>query len=148
MEPNVLLLPSQNRCRSIESFTKSECWNYFETRKQDLYRLRKALLLDGFCILSNGIKMPGEEVLLRGLYELVSGDDQFVISNEIFGRDQPAQSRAFRFFIDHIYSHFQDILTDNLEWWFQNGYFMQSMLAIKEKFGNAGFNTIGNIIPI
>ena len=48
--------------------------------------------------------MPGEEVLLRGLYELVSGDDQFDISNEIFGRDQPAQSRAFSFFVDHVFS--------------------------------------------
>ena len=80
--------------------------------------------------------MPGKVVLLRGLYELVSGDDKFVIANKI------------SFFIDHVFSHFQDILTDNLEWWFQNGYFMQSMLAIKEKFGNAGFKTIDNIISI
>ena len=88
--------------------------------------------------------MTGEEIMLRGLYELVSGDDQCVIANEILGRDQPAQSRAFSFFINHVYLHFQDILTDNLEWWFQNGLFMQSMLAIKEKFENASkhFNDI------
>ena len=59
--------------------------------------------------------MTGEEIMLRGLYELVSRDDQYIIANEIFGKDQPAQSRAFSFFINHVYSHFQDILTDNLE---------------------------------
>ena len=109
----MFMLPTQKLSRTIDSFTESECWNYFETRRQDLPRLRTALLLDRDCILSNGIRMTVEEIMLRGLY--VSGDDQYVIANEIFGKDQPAQSRAFSFFINHVYSHFQDILTDNLE---------------------------------
>ena len=115
IEPNVFMLRTPKLSRTIDSFTESECWNYFETRRQDLPRLRTALLLDRDCILSNGIRMTGEEIMLRGLYELVSRDDQYIIANEIFGKDQPAQSRAFSFFINHVYSHFQDILTDNLE---------------------------------
>ena len=113
VEPNVFMLPTPKLSRTIDSFAESECWNYFETRRQDLPRLRTALLLDRDCILSNGIRMTVEEIMLRGLY--VSGDDQYVIANEIFGKDQPAQSRTFSFFINHVYSHFQDILTDNLE---------------------------------
>ena len=47
--------------------------------------------------LENGSVMSGEEILLRGLYELVSGDDQHVITEKMFGRDQSQQSRAFKF---------------------------------------------------
>ena len=49
--------------------------------------------------------MPGEEVLLRGLYELVSGADQHEIV-VVFGRDQTQQSRTFKYFVDHIYDNF------------------------------------------
>ena len=48
--------------------------------------------------------MLGEELMLRGLYELVSGNDQ----NDciiLFGRDQTQQSRAFTWFINHINGH-------------------------------------------
>lgn len=71
--------------------------------------------------LENGSVMSGEEILLRGLYELVSGDDQHVITEKMFGRDQSQQSRAFKFFIDHIYSNFLFLVNDNLKWWFDSG---------------------------
>ena len=48
--------------------------------------------------------MPGEEVLLRGLYELVSADQHEIVV--VFGRDQTQQSRAFKHFVDHIYDNF------------------------------------------
>jgi hypothetical protein len=43
--------------------------------------------------------MSGEEVFLRGLYELVSGETKHNISRNVFGRDWSAQSRAFKYFI-------------------------------------------------
>jgi hypothetical protein len=85
--------------------------------------------------------MSGEEVLLRGLYELCSGAEQHDMST-VFGRDGSAQSRAFTYFINHMYEHFQDIVTNNLEWWYEKGFLYKSMCAIKEKIGgNDNFNT-------
>ena len=84
--------------------------------------------------------------MLRGLYELVSGEDQFNIANNVFGREQSQQSRAWKYFIIHIYDHFLWIVTNNLDWWYENGYLHQSMEAIKAKIGgNEQFNTAGFI---
>ena len=44
-------------------------------------------------------------VVVSQLYELVSGADQHEIV-PIFGRDQTQQSRAFKYFVDHIYDIF------------------------------------------
>ena len=105
LEPAVTLEPLIDYRRTIDSFTASECWNFFETRKEDLPRLLLNLRFPDQCNLENGSKMPGEEVLLRGLYELVSGADQHEIV-VVFGRDQTQQSRAFKYFVDHIYDKF------------------------------------------
>jgi hypothetical protein len=64
------------------------CWNYFEFRQADLYRLRRRLHFPNSCKLENNSRMSGEEVLLQGLYELVSGEDQLFIAAIVFGRDQ------------------------------------------------------------
>ena len=67
--------------------------------------------------------MSGEEVMLRALYELViSGENQFNIATNVFGRDQSQQSRAFKWFINQMFSTFEDLVIDNLDWWYQNGY--------------------------
>ena len=100
---------------SIDSFTEEMCWNFFETKKSDLWRLCSGLKFPESAKLDNGCRMPGEEVFLRGLYELVSGEDQYNIATNVFGRDQSQQSRAFSFFIDHIFSTFHDLLSDNLD---------------------------------
>jgi hypothetical protein len=122
-----VILPSLPSLRdSIESFTESECWNFFETRKEDLYRLLVNLKFDDKCILENRSVMSGEEVLLRGLYELVSGADQ----HEIIA----------------IFKNDQTVVTDNLQWWYNGGYMHQSRDAIREKFGgNEQFGTFGFI---
>jgi hypothetical protein len=78
--------PSKDR--TIASFSESECWNFFETRKRDLHRLLINLQFPDHCVLENRACMTGEEILLRGLYELVSGTDQFEIAVNVFGRDQ------------------------------------------------------------
>ena len=58
--------------------------------------------------------LSSEEVLLRGLYELVSGADQHEII-AIFGKDQTVQSRAFNYFINYFYDNFMHLVTDNLQ---------------------------------
>ena len=45
VEPGDIL----NKHRTIESFSESECWNFFETRKSDLYRLCMVLKLSERC---------------------------------------------------------------------------------------------------
>jgi len=144
-EPNVSIEPLIDRQRTIESFTDSECWNFFETRKEDLPRLLLNLRFPEKCVLENRAAMSGEEVMLRGLYELVSGADQHEIV-PIFGRDQTQQSRAFKYFVDHIYDNFLHLVTDNLTWWYENVYLHMSRDAIRAKFGgNEHFSTFGFI---
>jgi hypothetical protein len=65
--------------------------------------------------------MSGEEVLIRGLYELVSGSSKCEISNH-FGRDYSAQSRVFSYFVNHVYNNFHHLVHDNLKWWHRNGF--------------------------
>ena len=61
--------------------------------------------------------MAGEEVFLRGLFELVSGANKHEIA-KVFGRDWSAQARAFKYF---MYSNFKHLVMDNLQWWYRNG---------------------------
>jgi len=145
IEPAFELHKQPSLRNSINSFSESECWNFFETKKEDLYRLKVNLEFEDKCILENGSVLSGEEALLRGLYELVSGADQHEII-AIFGKDQTIQSRAFKYFINHIYDNFVHLVTDNLQWWYDNGYMHQSCNAIKEVFGgNDQFATFGFI---
>jgi hypothetical protein len=39
LEPTIPLQPCMDFQRNIASFSHSECWNFFETRKEDLHRL-------------------------------------------------------------------------------------------------------------
>ena len=43
LQPDVNLDKNPDRKSEIEDFTEDECWNFFETRKQDLLRLQRAL---------------------------------------------------------------------------------------------------------
>jgi hypothetical protein len=83
------------------------------------------------------------------MYELISGEDQHNISRNVFGRDQSAQSRALTFFINYIYETFLDLVTDNLQWWFESGYVEESRQAIERKLDELGLhfdNDIGLLI--
>ena len=77
--------------------------------------------------------MSGEEILLRGLYELVTGANKHTIAVSTFGRDWTQQSRAFKWFISHLFQNFKHLVVDNLEWWFRNGFFELSRRAIFSK---------------
>ena len=56
-------------------------------------------------------------------------------SRNVFGRDWSAQSRAFKYFINHIYQNFKHLVNDNLQWWYRNGFFAASAEAIERKIG-------------
>ena len=78
--------------------------------------------------------MTGEEVFLRGLYELVSGDNQERICLNVFGREYSIQSRAYTFFITHIHANFEHHLSKiNLDCFYQNTLFEKSAAAIETK---------------
>jgi hypothetical protein len=119
--------------RRIASFSVTQCYNWFKTSKEDLPRLLIGLRIPLICTFSNGSVMVGEEVMLRGLYELVTGESQFSISESVFGRHQSDQSRAFSFFINHIYITFLHLVTDNLTWWYESGHLQLSCNAIRRK---------------
>ena len=88
---------------NIIDFRLDECYNYFWFRKGDLFRLYQLLNFPETITLNDRRTMEFEEVFLRGLFELASGDNQWKISRLVFGGDQPYQSKAFNYFILHVY---------------------------------------------
>jgi len=140
--PIIQLSPCIDLKRDIFSFDCIDCWTFFKSRKLDLPRLVRVLKFPNRCKFDNRMVMSGEEVCLRALYELISGEDQHNIGRNVFGRDQSAQSRAFSYFINHIYETCCDLLVgENLEWWFENGYVDQSRQAITAKLEALGFDS-------
>lgn len=132
-EPDIELEKPVKLNRTIESFSESDCRIFFAFDKADLPRLLGLLQIPNVVRFPNRAKMSGEEILLRGLYELVSGETQHKISTNVFGRDLTAQSRAFTWFINHMFNTFHHLVDDNLQWWFTNGFFEQSAAAIGRK---------------
>jgi hypothetical protein len=114
--PQFYLAPPQRLHRTIATFGEDVCKQFFAFLKADLFRLFAALRMPPQMVrLEDGSVMPGEEMFLRSLYEFVSGEDQFNICENVFGREQSTQSRAFKYFVDHVYSHFIDLVSDNLQ---------------------------------
>ena len=64
--------------RTIESFSPSDCKIF---KKGDLMRLFRLLHFPDVCRFDNKSVMPGEEIFLRGLYELVTGENKHSIAN-------------------------------------------------------------------
>ena len=73
--------------RTIESFSPCDCKILFEFKKTDLSRVFQLLHFPDICKFENRCEMTGEEVFLRGLYELVNGETKHNISRNVFGRD-------------------------------------------------------------
>lgn len=122
-----------NHRRMIDSFDDSQCDIQFRFLKDHLRLLVRLLRFPELITFDNRAKMSGEEVFLRGLYELRSGDTQYDVSVNLFGRDNSAQSRAYSWFLKHIYYNFHGLVTNNLEWWFRNGFVDRSREAIWSK---------------
>ena len=104
--------------RTIDSFSDSNCNIFFRFLKEYLRELLRLLRFPAVIRFDNRSKMTGEEVFLRGLYELCSDESKHKISNNVFERDWTAQSRAFTKFIDHIYDNFHQLVHYNLAWWY------------------------------
>ena len=100
---------------TIDSFSSSDCRIFFRFRQPDLHCLHALLQIPEKVVLENRSVMRGEEVLLRGLYELASGESQHKVG-AIFGRDGSTQSRVFAWFINHMYDTFHHLVHDNLGW--------------------------------
>ena len=64
---------SQNYYRTIDSFSR-ECKQTFRFEQIHLKLLCELLKFPSTIIFCNGMKMSGEEVFLRGLYELRNGE--------------------------------------------------------------------------
>ena len=77
---------------------------------------------------------------MRGLYELKSGENKHKIGVNVFGGDSSVQSRAFTWFIAHIFDNYAHLVTNNLEWWFRNGFFKESAEGIEAKMRSYGYD--------
>ena len=139
MEPTEQLERPLRLDKCINSFTNSDCYILFRFNRVHLRRLCTALQISDTIILTNRSSMRGEEMFLRGLYELVSGENQHNICI-LFAREGSTQSRAFSYFITHIYESYSHLVNNNLAWWLRNGFFRSSANAIEEKMGVNGRN--------
>jgi hypothetical protein len=70
---------------------------------------------------------------LRSLYYLSNNESEHNISLNVFGGDQPFQSRCFTLFIRHIYRRFRYLVLDDLEYWYNSGYMEESKRAISKQ---------------
>ena len=120
--PDVLLEKDVNLKRNIESFGR-ECALNFRFESVELRQLPHLLRFPLNVVLVNRLKMTGEKVFLCGLYQLKNGNLQYDISKCL---DTSAQSRAFRYFVDHIYNNFHHLVHSNLKWWKSNGFWKRS----------------------
>ena len=109
------------------------CRSMFCFESDELERLHRLLQFPVTVHFSNRGVMPGEEVFLRGLYELTTGENKNSICKNVFGRHPSDQSRAYSYFINHIYANYKHLLFDNLDWWFRGGYLQESVNAIECK---------------
>lgn len=121
--------------RTIDSLSPEECPINFRFMKQDLGILLSLLRFPESIVLNNRSRCSGEEIFLRGLYELVTGSNQERTCQHMFGGVGSDQSRAFTFFIDYIYDNFHHLVHNNLDWWYRNGFFANSTRAIELKLG-------------
>ena len=124
---------------SVDSFTPSTAKMFFKFKKDDISRLIELFQFPAECKLENGSSMSGEEVFLRGLYELCSGENQQRMCTLLFGREQTQQSRAFKFFIDYMFTNYKHLVTDSLPWWHRNGFSKSSADAIRAKMEAYGY---------
>ena len=119
---------------SIDNMDFSFAHEFLRFRLDDLRRLYRQLRFPDVVKLENRSTMTGEEVFIRGLFEMVTGVKKTMVS-ETFGRHPSDQCRAFNYFIKHIYNNFHHLITDNLRWWFQTGLMEYSAELIETKMG-------------
>ena len=124
---------------TVDSYSYSTCKLFFQFKKSDLAHLIELFKIPEYVRFDNRSKMRGEEAFLRGLYELVSGENQERMCLSLFGREQSQHSRAFSWFIDHMYNNYKHLVTDSLPWWHRNGFSKLSAEAIWDKMLATGY---------
>ena len=86
------LRPIPRRLRTIVSFNISDVKIFIRFQREHLVLLLRLLRFPDVATLTNRCRMTGEEVLLRGLYELTTGMSKHNIATNVFGGDGPLQS--------------------------------------------------------
>ena len=124
---------------SVDSFTASQCKIFFKFNKEELQRIFNMMTFPDECKFDNNGSMSGEEVFLRGLYEACNSGNKQVICETLMGGEYTRPSRAFIYFIEHIYDRFRHLVHNSLGWWYRNGLLKQSATAIHDKMIAAGF---------
>ena len=114
MDMNPPLPAVPNRERTIDSFPADVCGPFFRFRTDELHRIKDLLNFPAIMKFPNRSTLSGEEVMLRGLYELATGENQFRIAMNVFGGGQPLQSFAFTAFISHVYDNFEHLVHDSM----------------------------------
>jgi hypothetical protein len=117
---------------TIDGLDETFCNEFLAFQKADMSRVYKLMHFDNKVHLVNGSIMSGEEVFIRGLYELVTGEKKTSVANT-FGRHYTDQCRAFDYFINHVYESFHHLIDNNLEWWFSSGLVEISAKLIESK---------------
>ena len=103
----------------IADYNDAECDLLFKFKKTHLEEMVNLLRFPEYVRFSNRVTITGEEIMLRGLYEMNSRDTQYKISRH-FGRCWTMQSRAWTFFVHHMYSEHHHLVHDSLPWWHRN----------------------------
>jgi hypothetical protein len=89
--------------------------------------------------LENQSVFSGEEIFLRGLFELArkfpTGHKKTSVA-DTFRRHPSDQSRAFKYFINHIFDTFYDLVENNLQWWEDCGLMERAAVVIEGKIGD------------
>ena len=130
--PRPKLQKNYDKKMTIDKFSENDCYHQLRFKKEDLKNIFLNLAFPNIITLDNNIILPGEEIFLRGLYELVTGESKHSVA-KIFGRDFSVQSRSFTYFIDHLYSKCEQLMNNNLEWFLRNKFFEESAEAISSK---------------
>jgi len=125
----------------LEAIAEDWCYEFLRIRKPDLRRYYNLMRFEPTITLENGTSMTGEEVFVRGMYELVTGEKQTSIADKL-GRHPSDQSRAFTYFVHHMYETFHHLVDNNLAWWFQQGHIQRSAELIGRKFDLDRFNHV------
>ena len=86
---------------SLWNMTSMFSKEFLRFRKEDIADLYVFLRFRDKVRLENHSKMSGQEVFMRGLYELCTGAKKTIVS-EIFGQHPSDQCRDFNYFISHI----------------------------------------------
>ena len=102
--------------RTVDSFTDSECRDYFRFSKLDLRRLHRALRLPDQIRCQNRSKSPSEEALMILLRRLAT-PNRLGDLPVLFGREASQLSRVCNTLIDMIYQRHLSVLRDRLHRW-------------------------------